>query len=253
MARGSYRQDCWYVIDHPLLSLAQPPPALVTSRLLSSTENPDICARACALLRNVRAVTHDWVGQLCSKLDTTQDESSRDNLRHRLCSLAATCVSTFDVCFKHIPNVLSTDEDFAIAVRCAVIVHDNTPSILPHDVSLYLSRLLNRHHRILHFLERFFLEKMCSHSPGVNDALARLWSDYRRQRSSPWHVLPAPNSRWIFCTTEGGQEVHYNVLTGQLLVAGQPLGILPKEITEHSTYAGILGTVGVTLVSTNPF
>ena len=198
-------------------------------------------------------MTHDWVGQLCSKLDTTQDESSRDNLRHRLCSLAATCVSTFDVCFKHIPNVLSTDEDFAIAVRCAVIVHDNTPSILPHDVSLYLSRLLNRHHRILHFLERFFLEKMCSHSPGVNDALARLWSDYRRQRSSPWHVLPAPNSRWIFCTTEGGQEVHYNVLTGQLLVAGQPLGILPKEITEHSTYAGILGTVGVTLVSTNPF
>jgi hypothetical protein len=195
-------------------------------------------------------VTHDWVDQLCSKLDTTQGEPSRDSLRHRLCSLAATCFSTFDVCVKHIPNVLSTDEDFAIAVRCAVIVHDNTPSILPHDVSLYLSRLLNRHHRLLHFLEPFFLQELRSHSSGVDDALARLWSDYRRQRSSPWDVLPAPNSRWIFCTTEGGQEVHYNVLTGQLLVGGQPLGILPKEITKHPAYAGILGTVGVTIVST---
>jgi hypothetical protein len=195
-------------------------------------------------------VTHDWVDQLCSKLDTTQGEPSRDSLRHRLCSLAATCFSTFDVCVKHIPNVLSTDEDFAIAVRCAVIVHDNTPSILPHDVSLHLSRLLNRHHRLLHFLEPFFLQGIHSHSSGVDGALARLWSGYRRQRSSPWDVLPASNSQWIFCTTEGGQEVHYNVLTGQLLVSGQPLGILPKEITEHSTYTGILGTVGVTIVST---
>jgi hypothetical protein len=222
----------------------------VTSRLLSSAEGPEVCARAYALLRKVRIVTHGWIGQLGSKLDIAQDETTRTNLRHRLCSLAATCVSTFDVCLEHVPNILSTDDDFAIAVQCAVIVHDSTPPILEDDASRYLTRLLNRHRRCLHFLEQFFLEGIRSNSSGFDRALARLWSGYRRRRSSVWHVLPAPNSRWISCTTEGGQEVHYNIITGELLVSGKPLGRLPKEIIEHPTYASVLGTVGVMIVTT---
>jgi hypothetical protein len=229
---------------HSSLSLAQLSSALVTSRLLSSTKDPYVCARAYALLRNIRMVTHRWVGQLCSKLDMTQDETSRANLRHRLCSLAATCVSTFDVCVEHVPNVFSTDDDLAIVMQCAVIVHDNIP-LIRDDASHFLNRTLNRHHRLLHFLENVFLEGLRSNSSGFDLALARLWSGYRRKSSSTWHVLPAPNSRWFSCNTEGGQEVLYNVITGELLVGGKPLGRLPKEIIEHSTYATILGKVGI--------
>jgi hypothetical protein len=206
----------------------------VISRLLSSARDPDICARAYALLRKVRIVTHGWIGQLGSKLDMTQDETSRANLRHRLCSLAATCVSTFDVCFEHVPNILSTDDDFAIAVQCAVIVHDSTPSILQDDDSRYLTRLLNRHHRTLHLLEPFFLKGIRPNSSGFDRALARLWSGYRRQCSSIWCVLPSHNCRWISCRTEGGQKVHYNIMTGRLLIDGQPLGRLPEEIENWS-------------------
>jgi hypothetical protein len=200
------------------------------------------------LLRKVRTVTHEWINQLGSKLDMTQDETSRAKLHLRLCSLAATCLSTFDVCLEHVPNVLFSDDDFAIAVRCAVIVHDSTPSVRD-DVSPYLARLLNRHHRLLHFLEPFFLKGLRSNPSGFDCALARLWSGCRRQRFSTWRVLPAPNSRWIFCITEGGQEIHYDILTGQLLVNGQPLGRLPKEILEHFTYTSILGKVSIQIVS----
>jgi hypothetical protein len=216
----------------------------VISRLLSSTKDPDICARAYILLRNVRTVTHRWVGQLCSKLDVAQDETSRANLRHQLCSLAATCISTFDVCVEHVPNVFSTDDDLAIVMQCAVIVHDNIP-LIRDDVSHFLNRTLNRHHRLLHVLEKVFLEALRSNSSGFDLALSRLWSGYRRQSSSTWRVLPAPNSRWFSCNTEGGQEVLYNIITGELLVGGKPLGRLPKEIIEHSTYATILGKVGI--------
>jgi hypothetical protein len=222
--------------------------ALVTSRLLSASKDSDICARAYSLLRKVRTVTHEWISQLGSTLDMTQDKTSRANFHRRLCSLAATCLSSFGVCVEHVPNVLSFDEDFAIAVRCAVIVHDSTPSIRD-DVSPYLARLLNRHHRLLHLLEPFFLKGLQSNPSGFDCALARLWSGYCRQRSSTWRVLPAPNSRWIFYITEGGQEVHYDILTGQLLVNGQPLGRLPKEILEHSTYTSILGKVSIQIVS----
>lgn len=169
-------------------------------------------------------------------------------MRQRLGILAATCLSTYDVCFEHVPWILSNYNDIAVAVHCAVIVHDNTPSVLASDEARYLTRLFNRHHRVLHFLEPFLRKGVKSNSSGFDLGLARLWPGFRRQTSSNWHVLPCPNSRWISCVSEGGQEVHYNILTGRLLIGGDPLGRLPQNIIRHSTYASLLGKVGVIII-----
>ncbi|KAH8992967.1 hypothetical protein EDB92DRAFT_1796839 [Lactarius akahatsu] len=216
--------------------------ALITSRLLSATRDRDICQRVYALLRKARSVAHTWIYELSSKLDTSEDETSCTNLRQRLCILAATCFSTYDVCMEHVPSTLDSDADIAIAVHCAVIVHDNTPSILEDDHSRYFNRLLNRHRRLLHFLEPSLRECVQSNPSGFDQGLASLWPGFRRQISSNWHVLPSPNSRWISCIVDGGQEVHYNLLTGQLLIGGNPLGRLPQDFVQHSTYASLLGT-----------
>ncbi|KAH9048936.1 hypothetical protein EDB84DRAFT_1261517 [Lactarius hengduanensis] len=216
--------------------------ALLTSRLLSSAHDSDIRQSAYALLRRARSVAHKWISELGSKLETTDDEMARANLRRRLCILAATCFSTYDVCLEHVPGTLSSDNDIAIAVHCAVIVHDNTPPILEDDDSRYLTRLLNRHRRLLHFLEPSLRESVESNPSGFDHGLANLWPGFRRQTSSNWRVLPVPNSRWISCIMEGGQEVHYNLLTGQLLVGGNPFGRLPQQIIDHPTYASVLGT-----------
>ncbi|KAF8270965.1 hypothetical protein EI94DRAFT_1698461 [Lactarius quietus] len=181
--------------------------ALLTSRLLSSAGDADICQRAYALLRRARNVAHKWISELGSKLESIDDETARTNLRRRLCTLAATCFSTYDVCLEHVPWTLSSGSDIAIAVQCAVIVHDNTPSILEDE---YLIRLLNRHRRLLHFLE-----------PSLRET-SQLTVD--------------------LLYVEGGQEVHYNLLTGQLLIGGDPFGRLPQDIIEHATYASVLGT-----------
>ncbi len=178
----------------------------------------------------------------------TEDETSRTSLRRRLCTLAATCFSTYDVCLEHVPWTLASDDDIAIAVHCAVIVHDNSPSILKADHPRYLIRLLNRHRRLLHFLEPSLREHVQSNPSGFDHGLASLWPGFRRQASSNWHVLSNPNSRWISCIVEGGQEVHYNLLTGQLLIGGKPLGRLPQEIIKHSTYASVLGSVSVFVI-----
>ena len=80
----------WHLPD---LSLA-----LICSRLLASTTGPDVVVRACFLLRKVRNVAHGWVCAVRKKLESTQDETTREGLQQRLCMLAATCCSTFDVC-----------------------------------------------------------------------------------------------------------------------------------------------------------
>ncbi len=221
-----------------LLSLA-----LITSRFLSAVTDQDICQRAYALLRKVRNTAYNWISELDSKLFQTEDEKARNNLGWRLCTLAATCLSTYDVCLEHVSGVLSGASDIAIAVRCAVIVNDNTPSVIRGDDSHYLSRLLNRHSRLLHFLEPFFREAVRTCPSGFDQALTSLWPGFRRQSSSNWHVLSDPNSRWVSCIAEGGQEIHYNLLSGQLLIGGNPLGRLPQEIIQHPTYASVLGTV----------
>ncbi|KAH9056705.1 hypothetical protein EDB87DRAFT_1793974 [Lactarius vividus] len=215
---------------------------LITARLLSASRDRDVCQKAYALLRKARNVAHKWIGDLDSKLDVTEDETSRTNLRLRLCTLAATCFSTYDVCLEHVPLILASDDDIAIAVHCAVIVHDNTPSILEDDHSRYLIRLLNRHHRLLHFLEPFLHECVKSKPSGFDHGFINLWPGFRRQLSSNWRVLRSPNSRWISSVVEGGQKVRFNLLTGQLLIGGKPLGRLPQEIIEHSIYASVLGT-----------
>jgi hypothetical protein len=167
--------------------------------------------------------------------------------------IAATCFSTFDVCSdsEHVTTILATEEDFSIAMECAVTVHDNTPPSLSKDDSLYLTRMISRHRRLLHYLEPIFSQSSLTfpdqakllHAGAFDNALARLWLGFRRRNSSSWHALPRPNSRWVSCAAEGGHEVHYDLLTGQLLINGKPLGRLPQEIVDHPTYVSLIGTV----------
>ncbi|KAH9180324.1 hypothetical protein EDB89DRAFT_11871 [Lactarius sanguifluus] len=217
--------------------------ALLTSRLLSSTRDLDVCRRAYALLRRARNVAHKWINGLGSKLDTAEDETTRTNL----CRLAATCFSTYDVCLEHVPWTLDSNDDIAIAVHCAGIVHDN----IPLDLEDNHSRYLNRHHRLLHFLEPFLHKGVQSNPSGFDQGLTSLWPGFRRQTSSNWRLLPSPNSRWISCVVEGGQEVHYNLLTGQFLIGGKPLGRLPQEIIKHPTYTSVLGARILDVVPAN--
>ncbi len=215
--------------------------------------DPEVCEGACALLRKARDLTYKWIRDLSARLESTQDELSREGLRCRLCTLAVTCFSTFDVCPEYIPTIFSTYNDLSVAMQCAIIVRDNTPSSLADDNTFYLTRMLRRHHRLLHFLEPVFsfynvlANLSLSLVDGYDHAVSSFWPGYRRSTSSRWRAVAGPNSRWISCVAEGGQKIHYNLLTGQLLIDGKPLGKLPQEIIEHPTYADILGTVSVTI------
>lgn len=198
-------------------------------------------------------MTYQWIIKVRRKLDSTQDEASRTGLQHRLCMLAATCFSTFDVCPEHVPAILSGKEDFSIAMQCAVFVGNNIQnnSSLPDDSVFYLTRMLGRYRRILSNLEPMFTQSLppvrgragLLHGDAYDDALAQLWVGYCKSNTPSWHVLPRPKSRWIACVTEQGQKVHYNLLTGELLIGGKRLGRLPSRIVDHPTYESIFDKV----------
>ena len=203
--------------------------------------------QVCVLLREAWNVTHRWISTINNELESTQDETSCTGLRRRLCMLAATCFSTFDVSPEHLPGVLTNDEDFSMAMQCTIVVYDNTLPSTSNDI--YLTRMLSRHRWLLHYLEPVFSKLDTNargqaellHSGGYDLALSQLWLGYCN--SLRWYVLPQPISQWISCVMEGGQRVHYDLLSGKLLIDRKHLGRLPQEIVDHPTYASMFGAV----------
>ena len=51
-------------------------------------------------------------------------------------------------------------------------------------------------------------------------------------------------------TIKSSQFVHFNILSGELLVEGHPLGGLPLSILEHAAYKRLFGSVWLSPIDT---
>ena len=71
---------------------------------------------------------------------------------------------------------------------------------------------------------------------GVDLAVGKIFASYQ-PGAQKWEQLQYPNARWLTCRTEGtvdepSRTVHINLLDGELLVALQSLGGLPRDVRE---------------------
>ncbi|KAJ7574857.1 hypothetical protein C8J56DRAFT_462654 [Mycena floridula] len=210
---------------------------LLVSRLLASAIDDELFQQAYDLLRRARAITLEWLHQLVLKLQDCPEDSIRE-AQLRICDMALTCRATFEVANEHLSKLLESEDDIAIFAECAILLHDNSPrSNIPAD----LQRVLDRDRRLAHQIQDRFLDSM-ELSNGLDRAVAAVWVEYRS--GSSWTF--ARNSSWVTATTEGGYEqpvqtIHLNVLNGQLLIDGKPLGRLPAVILKHPHYVRIFG------------
>ena len=82
---------------------------------------------------------------------------------------------------------------------------------------------------------------------GVDLAVAKIFLSFK-PGTQRWKPLQYPNTCWIICETEvtldqPSQTVHINLLDGQLRVAGQPLGGLPRAVGDSPECQQILRDV----------
>ncbi|KAG1750324.1 uncharacterized protein EDB91DRAFT_1234945 [Suillus paluster] len=202
---------------------------MLVCRVLSSTQEESM--RTFTLLR-----------QLSSKMQASDDETVSQNLQGRVRDMAVTCRSTFDIDGDASLHLTSND-DMKVFAYCAVVIYDNTPS-QPSDLSQHSKLLLERDKRCCHALEPTVRRYAELHKEGLDCAIAEIWSGYRP--GNLWRALPAPNSRWLVTQTapsysQSPQDVHFNLVSGCLLVDGKQLGRLPSVIVQHPTYQSIFG------------
>ncbi|KAG1740596.1 hypothetical protein EDB19DRAFT_1895295 [Suillus lakei] len=190
---------------------------MLVCRALSSTQEESVKSRGYSLLRRIRTATFTLLTQLSGKMQASNDETVSRDLQGRVRDMAVTCRSTFDVGGDASLLLMSNDSD----------IETLEPAI------------------------RQYAE---SHREGLDCAMARIWASYRH--GTPWRALSAPNSRWLMAQTAPScsqlpQDVHFNLISGSLLVDGKQLGRLPSMIVQHPTYQSIFGDQVLDIIPAN--
>lgn len=219
----------------------------LAARLLSVSKCKTVTRRAVKFLLKARGVCLNWTRQLAVKLRDCCEEDTKD-LQLRTLHMAAICRTTYDVDGIHLSDVLHSKEDVSVVVECATIVHDNTPAIL-ETLPLPTRALLTQDRRLAHAIESHLRSLILERKESLD--LTRVWSGYKP--GAGWRSLPEPNDRWIVTNTAvylstHSQEVHFNLLNGELLVEGLPLGRMPLDHTTHPTYLELLGEVSTKIL-----
>ncbi|KAI6026973.1 hypothetical protein EDC04DRAFT_3092210 [Pisolithus marmoratus] len=199
--------------------------------------------RALELLRTVREKTFCWVLELFQKLEQTTCEVQKAQFRGRLCDSATICRSTFDVGPDDAKQLLDSSRALEVLVCCAVVINNNTP---PESNALRgLSRLfVERDCRLSRNLEELVGTAILGGNDGIDRGIAHIWPGYRRGRR--WRRVGGRDCSWFTTNTSSSktqcsQRVHFDVLSGTLLVDGRPMGRLPDEIRTDPTFTLLFG------------
>ena len=217
----------------------------LATRLLSLSSCEVIREDCFRFLRRARTICLRWTREVGQKLQEKQKEKELRNLNARTLEMALTCHGTFDVDPHHLPGLLERDEDIAVVVECAIIIHDRCPVVVA-DQPASISSLWYRYRRLSCVLEPLVRQRVLKVRNGLDRTIGRLWAGYIS--GSPWTALQTPNERWLVTATssEGGLSsmlVHYNLLDGDLLVNGSPLTRLPHSYESHPTFRRLFGEV----------
>ncbi|KAB5592328.1 kinase-(PK-like) protein [Ceratobasidium theobromae] len=226
----------------------------LVARLLASSPPNDVAQDIYRLLREARAVAFEWLTTLQVKLQMAEVDADIMNYQVRICEMAAICRSTFDVDPTHMPRLLSTIEDFSTFLKCSIVLFDNKPPDInnsPTSLQVTLGRDCRLSHKALpNILKNINLDEKLLSMP-----ISSVWPDLN-PGANGWKVLEAPNGRWVSTTTTSkdgniSQLVHFNVLDGQLLVDGKPLGRLPRGYVQHPDYIRLFGQKILDVVPAN--
>lgn len=217
---------------------------LLTARVLALTGSPGNKSKAADLLRKARDITFYWARQLANRLDEGDNPNSQ-SLRLRLVQVAAICRATYDVDRQDVERVLDTEDDCRVALECAIIIHDNEP-VDWNELSPVMRGLLERNRRLSWALEPVLKEKILDRHGcrAMDSCVKNAWSAYLA--SGRWEV-PSQLDGWVATETQDttARSVHYNLLTGQLLIDGTSLKRLPLEYRQDKTYIRTFGDVSV--------
>ncbi|CAG8984161.1 hypothetical protein HYALB_00008163 [Hymenoscyphus albidus] len=216
---------------------------LKSMRLLTISLHDSIRRQCLNLLQRPRDITIDWLRSVDKLLHECSDEEEIAYLTLCAFDLSLICHCTFDVDARIMSSVLSTERNVAILVETITIAKGHWP-VSMNGLTPLTRTLIFRFYRTSHTVEHVLKSHILNSPGGINQAIKQHWEGY--SPGTPWSCLDKPEDRWLKTDTAGSDNsppmtVHFNTLTGELLVNGAPLSRIPREYEAHQTYQRLFG------------
>ncbi|KAJ5124378.1 uncharacterized protein N7515_008203 [Penicillium bovifimosum] len=194
-------------------------------------------------LRQCRQVAMEWCDSLSEALSTDQGEDVGKK-QQIILRVASICQTTYDVERTQMSQVISSSQDLFCFVRSSLLLFENAPSEtckLPGSVKTMVENWQKIAFRIRESVKNLIM----THPSGLNEAIHRGISCL--EISEPWSICEGSNTSVATRTgstfTGFSQHVHFNYLTGEILVDGSPPGKLPRSYLSDPLYQRLFGSV----------
>ncbi|KAF2276055.1 uncharacterized protein EI97DRAFT_47175 [Westerdykella ornata] len=217
----------------------------LTVRLLTFTGSAAIAARCSDLLAKGRKTCLLWLDAIASRREEIRDPKQRALLDSRAVEIALVAISSLDLELEQLRATLSVPEAAVTLLCCSITVQGKNPSASPEHVHLHASML--QCWRKLMYRALPIFQRLCCETDGLTDAVRASWPGFQPEG---WTTVDAERTDWLVTKARGPGSsckvvVHFNLLTGQLLVNGVPLSRLPDAYTSHPVYHRLLGKASI--------
>ncbi|KAL5371982.1 hypothetical protein PMIN02_012711, partial [Paraphaeosphaeria minitans] len=205
----------------------------IAARVLSLNQS---ARESCfAFLRAARRVTAEWLSDLREKAYLAMsNHANRTQFVSKSIEVALLCISTFDADDQYL-YTLTRSPDAYLMIWASIVVQEGENNRAMNEPNV--ARLQLRCKRLLH---RTYA--MLSHNGAALDAaVTKVWSGYMPS-SIGWSTQA---EHWITTETATAAHVHYNLLTGELLVNGLPLDQPPVHYRKSPLFQMLFGDATV--------
>lgn len=225
----------------------------IAARLLSLSTSAYVTETCLEFLGTCRQTARGWAHRLRETARLTVDYEHRDELLLRAFEISQICASTFDIDLHHLKDVLGQSSESCIFLECSIMIQETAHTALT-DSGQVATMCHQRWKRLASRAFPILLGQITRGSSCLDDAIKWAWAAYRR--GTVWSSHSSEAQHWVTNETEAtpnsdSQSVHFNLLSGELLVDGLPLSRLPPSFKEHTTYKPMFGRSTIEVMPTN--
>ncbi|TVY48539.1 hypothetical protein LOCC1_G001313 [Lachnellula occidentalis] len=226
----------------------------LAARVLSLTSSDQIKEGCLLYLASVRVVAFGWVNLLRDKAHMAISDDQRSYLLSRALEVALVCADSFNCDERYLEALLAIPEDLSLLIQCSIVIQEGDYTLTHTSdpiVSLLYQRWKGLTYRSYPILATNIIENS---SPSLDDAMSKSWSAYKA--GSGWRRSPEQDGHWLITRTASqdnipGLFVHFNLLSGELLVNGLPLARLPLQYEHHPMYRTLFGSCAIEVMPTS--
>ncbi|KAK5677472.1 hypothetical protein LTS10_010044 [Elasticomyces elasticus] len=218
----------------------------IASRLLSLSASTNLHSDCMEYLRSARAIAFGWMHDLREKAQNVGSHDERKTYLSKRAEVAVICLDSFNVDDAPLADILDSAEQASMLVQCMIIMQESR-LLLAESSELTTKLLSMRSQRLLYRCHG----ALAAHRLALDDGISESWTGFRP--GSPWTI--AASSHWLTTTTVTGHSgatlrVHFNLITGELLVNGLPLDRLPRKYEDCTSYRTLFGSTTVEVMPT---